>query len=214
MRSFLRGALLSCMLATSAVAFLPCDISIAKSGRTISPGEELGAIARDFFTTWLVRRDIDRAMKFISANPILGSCMTPDRLNHKAVLSRADVRGVFRDVLTHTAKVTPRAKTLSKLVDSSGGIPPEDSNVIFAKHRLEQYFQIFTLKPFDGPNYIAYICKHDERRSFREAVARPNVYYLVATVKRKSEYEPVNFEILWVKQRGTWRILTISALED
>ena len=190
------------------------DIAAAKSVRPSSRGDELAAAARDFFTAWLLRRDIDGAMKFVSRNPVLGTCMTPDRLDHKAVLSREDVLGVFRDVLTHTLKVTNKAKTLSTLVDSSGGIPSEDSNVIFARHRLERYFQIFILKPREDPTNIAYICKHDERRSFREPVTRPNVYYLVATVKRKAEYEPVNFELLWIKESKRWRILTIAALED
>ena len=190
------------------------DIAAAKSARPSSKEEELAGTARDFFTTWLLRRDIHGAMKFISTNPILGSCMTPDRLDEKGSLSRADVLAVFRDVLTHTLKVTPKAKTLSKVVNSSGGIPSDDSNVILARHRLERYFQIFTLKPVEDPTRILYICKFDKRRSFREAVARPNVYYVVATVTRNSRYEPIDFEILWIKQGSNWRILTISALED
>ena len=186
----------------------------AQPARPSSDEDELAAAAGDFFRTWLLARNIEEAMKFVSANPILGSCMTPGRLDKKKILSRADVLGVLREVLTHTLTRTPEAKSLSQLVDSSGGIPEEDGNVIFARHRMEEYFQIFRLKPVEDPTDIAYICKFDERRPFREAVARPDVYYLIAKVKGKDSCEPINFELLWVKEHGSWRILTISVLED
>lgn len=180
----------------------------------VSDAEALAETADEFFRTWLLRRDVKEAMRYISANPILGTCMTPDYLDEKKVLSRADVLGVFRKAFTHTLKKIPKAKTLSDLIDSSGGIPSEDSNVVFARHRMEQNFQIFTIKPVEDPTRILYICKFDERKSFRETVARPNVYYLVATVKTTAQYDSLDLEILWIKHRGRWRILTISTLED
>lgn len=186
----------------------------AKSAQRSLNEEELTVEARDFFTTWLLHRNAEEAVKYISANPILGSCMTPDYLDKKERLSRDDILKVFRAVLTKTLERTPEAKSLSELVDSSEGIPPEDDNVIFVSHSLEQYFQIFRLKPVKDPSSIAYICKFDERKSFREAVARRNVYYLVARVKGKESCPDLNFELLWVKERGAWRILTISLLED
>lgn len=109
---------------------------------------------------------------------------------------------------------TPEAQNLSELVDSSGGISSEDRNVIFVKHQLESYFQIFRLKSDKNPNDIAYICKSDERKSFREKVFGPNVYYVIAKVKGKEACEPINFELLWIKERGGWRILTMSVLEE
>jgi len=188
-------------------------VGAPKSVRPVSQSEALAATAEEFFRVWLLRRDVKAAMNFISPNPILGSCMTPDHLDEK-ILSRANVRDVFREVLTYTLKVTPKEKTLAAVIESFEAIPAEDSNVIFAKHRRERYFQIFRLKPYEWPDYVAYICKFDERRSFREAVGRPNVYYLVATIKRDVLHGPVDVELLWVRQRGRWRILTIAALED
>ena len=188
-------------------------IGAALSLRPVSHSEALAVTAEEFFRVWLLRRDVKAAMNFISPSPILGSCMTPDHLDDK-ILTRANVRGVFREALTHTLKITPRAKTLSAVVESHGAIPAEDDNVIFAKHRRERYFQIFRLKQYEWPDYAAYICKFDERKSFREAVGRPDVYYLVATVKRDALHEPLDLEILWVRHRGRWRILTMAALED
>ena len=140
--------------------------------------------------------------------------MTPDYLSKKESLSRDDVLNVFRKVFVTTLERTPEAQNLSGLVDSSGGIPSGDGNVIFVRHAMEQHFQIFKLRHVKDPSDIAYICKFDERKSFREQVARPNVYYLVAKVKGKDASPAVNFELLWVKEGAGWRILTVSVLED
>lgn len=130
------------------------NVATAKSV-PVSNAEALAATADDFFRTWLLRRSVNGAMRYILANPILGTCMTPDYLDEKKVLSRADVLGVFRKAFTHTLKKIPKARTLSDLIDSSGGIPSEDSNVVFARHRMEQNFQIFTMKPVEDPTNIA-----------------------------------------------------------
>jgi len=135
------------------------SISAAESPRPSSDEEALAVTAKGFFTTWLLHRNAEEAIKYVSARPILGSCMTPEHLNKKKSLAREDVLNIFRKVFATTLGRTSKAQNLSVLVDSSGGISSEDGNVIFARHPMEQYFQIFRLKPVKDPSDIAYICK-------------------------------------------------------
>jgi hypothetical protein len=191
-------------------------LSLGSGGyaRDSSDEEQLASAVNDFLTIWLLRRDAEQAVNYISAKPVLGRCMTPDYLTSKEQLSRDDILGVFRKVFTRTLEKVPEAKALSELVDSSGAISSEDSNVIFARHSREQYFQIFKLRSVNDPSGIAYICKFDERSSFRKEVARPDVYYVIASVKGKDSCPAINFELLWVKESPGWRILTVAVLED
>src|SRR5262245_38088434 len=75
------------------------------------------------------------------------------------------------------------------------------------------YFEIFRLNVKAKGEDIRYICKFDERKSFREAVTRLDVYYVVTEVKTTKSEIDVELEFLWVKEGNSWRILTIAAPE-
>ena len=61
--------------------------------------EDLAATAKRFLTSWLLRRNEDEALRFVSTHPILGSCMIPESLAGKSLLSRGEIFDVFRKVL-------------------------------------------------------------------------------------------------------------------
>lgn len=187
--------------------------SLAVRGNVFDKKEDLAVTARGFLTSWLLRRDEREALRYLATNPILGSCMTPQSLERKNRLSRSDISNVLRKAMSSSLARTVEARTLDELLDSNPSIPLNDMNVTFVSHSMPRYFQIFRLKSVTNPSDIAYICKFDERPSFRVAVARPTVYYVFTMVRGKASFPALAVEMLWVKQKGRWRILTMSIAE-
>jgi hypothetical protein len=180
--------------------------------QTLSQDEELAVAVKDFLTVWLIDRNVTEAMTYLSKKPILGKCMTPDSLEHKRI-SNHDILAVFRTVLTRAMGKSDERRDLSQLVDASGALPFDDDSIVVVRHSMERYFQVFKLKS-DKPGNLGYICKFDERQSFRRRVADPDVHYVITTLKNRDASAPLNFELLWIKESGHWRILTMAGLED
>lgn len=204
LRPLMIGVLISCILSSSLAA--RANPSDAK--------EDLAVAAKRFLTSWLLQRNEDQALRFVSTHPILGSCMTPESLAGKKRLSRGEISDVFRKVLNSTLARTEEARTLEELLDPSPSIPLSDKNVTFVRHSMPKYFQIFQLKSVNNPSDIAYICKFDESQSFRAAVARPSVHFLFTKVRGKASHPTLTVELLWVKENAGWRILTMSIAEE
>ena len=195
------------------ISFLLVGSSPTVRGQVPDTNEDLAVSARGFLTSWLLRRNGSEALKYLAKNPILGSCMTPQSLEGKRRPSRSDISNVLRLAMSSSLTRTVEAQTLDDLLDSNPIIPSNDVNVTFVSHSMPKYFQIFRLKSGTNPSNIAYICKFDERPSFREAVARPNVYYVFTKVRGKTSFPSLAVGLLWVKEKGRWRILTMSIAE-
>lgn len=180
--------------------------------QTPSQDEELAVAVKNFLTVWLSDRNVTEAMTYISKKPILGKCMTPDSLEKKRI-SNQDILAVFRRVLTRAMGKSSARQDLSQLIDASGGPPLDNDSIVVVRHSMEQHFQIFKLKPAK-PENLGYICKFDERQSFRRRVAAPDVHYVITTLKNRRSSTPLNFELLWIKESGHWRILTMAGVED
>ena len=178
--------------------------------QTPSQDEELAAAVKNFLTAWLSDRNVTEAMTYISKKPILGKCMTPDSRER---ISNQDILAVFRRVLTGAMGKSSARQDLSQLIDASGGPPLDNDSIVVVRHSMEQYFQVFKLKPAK-PENLGYICKFDERQSFRRRVAAPDVHYVITTLKNRRSSTPLNFELLWIKESGHWRILTMAGVED
>jgi len=187
----------------------------ARSIHRLSNEEELAKTAEKFFNAWLLKRDDKQAMTFISAHPILGRCSTPDSLEGKKHLSNDEIRSVFHTAFVASLTQIPRVSNLSGLLDVSGGVSAEDSNVKFSSHSLESLFELFQLRIHKPASEVAYyVCKFDERKSFRDRVSGVGVFYMTTTLKRQVPCTPVTLEFLWVREGEKWRILTIAVLED
>jgi tetratricopeptide (TPR) repeat protein len=176
-------------------------------------GEDLALTVRDFLRRWLIQRDDAGALKYLSAHPLLGSCMTPEYADKKNRVSRKEISEVFQRALRMILNRTPVARGLEALLEPAAVIPMNDENVVFFEHSMPQYFQILRLKPVKDPGDIAYICKFDERRSFRKAVAGSNVHYVFLKLRGQRSAPTLDVVVLWVKEKGGWRILTMS-LDD
>ena len=205
LRLLATGVLITCILASG---------TASSSGRPRASKEDLTDTANRFLTSWLVRRNIGQALRYVSKSPMLGNCMIPEDLPKEHPFVRTEILNVFRKTMDSTLARTPTARSVSEVLDSSPTISPDDTNVAFVSHSMPNYFQIFQLKTVKDPRDIAYVCKFDERQSFRAAVAQPTVYYLFVKVRGMQSVSPLSVKLLWRKEKAGWRILTMSIGEE
>lgn len=193
---------------------LLCFPVIGNSGQISSDEEKkLASTVKDFFTTWLVNRDAKAATKYISDAPIIGACAAPEGMGRSDQIPRKAIVDVFHQLfMSGLSAISPKSH-LSDLIKAPGYISSKDQNVIIIDHLTKPYFEIFRLNVKAKGDDVRYVCKFDERISFRKAVSRPDVYYVVTKVKATKSGDDVELELLWVKERGSWRILTIAAPE-
>ncbi len=192
---------------------LLCSPITGISHRDSSDEKGLASTVKEFFTTWLVNRDVKEATKYISDAPILGKCAAPDGLDKQDQVPRKVIVDVFQQLFTSGLRAVPQKRQLSDLVKAPGYISSKDRNIVVIDHPMKPYFEVFRLNAKANGEDIRYICKFDERRFFREAVSRPDVYYIVTKVKAVNSENDVELEFLWIKEGNSWRILTIAAPE-
>jgi hypothetical protein len=193
--------------------FLISIFSCASNVTAQDKKKDLAVTAKEFFTVWLLKRDVEKALKFVSPNAVIGSCMTPKHLEAKKTITRAEILGVFRQLLGNREQI-PLAVNLDQLIGSHDTDLFSDETIIPVTHSLDKYFRIFTLKPLADPLDNGYVCKFDERISFRKVVARPDVHYLITRIKPVENCPSVILTTLWAKEGDVWRILTMDTSTD
>jgi hypothetical protein len=169
-----------------------------------STAATLGA-ANTFLTEWLVNRDIDAAMGFVSASPILGRCALPPQYEG-IKLAANDNRAAIESILRQVNAVTPPRTKLSELTERLGITPPDETNIA-----EEMPFELFTLT--HGIDKATMLCKFDQTTNFRLAFKRPGVSYLVFRIKTR-EVADFDWVIAWVQEEDAPRILSVSPLEN
>jgi hypothetical protein len=174
-----------------------------KSGET-----GLGETAMQFFETLILKRSPQKALTFVSKNAIVGECILPERWSGKK-LSRTQVTSIFRKAFDIAG--LPRVTKLGDAITS------ERTDLMEGKVSLgepfDSYFQVFEIKESSNPQDVAYVCKFDDRKWFRERVAKPDVRYLLTRLK-SGEETSVILTTLWVREKTTWRILTFEISSD
>jgi hypothetical protein len=178
----------------------------------LAPEDDLKTTVQAFLETWLVQRDVEGAKRYLAYKPILGECMIPDEYANKKLKS-SQVTAILDRVMKAVLERTPNANSLSEILDSSEGVPLEDTNVTFIKHPMQNYYQLFALKSREQPQ-LAYICKFDTRQSFRTKVNNPKAFYLSTKIRGIEGCKDLNLEFVWAKENNRWRIITIAGADE
>ena len=166
---------------------------------------ELLQAVNSFLTTWLVRADANTAMRSVSPNPILGDCSLPASLDSSRTLSPQAYRKAIWDILAGVVRTIPAHQTLAAAVHPLGSAPPEVRAI-----QLGQHFDLFSLRE---PRDARFICKFDSSLGLRKRLARTGVWYSTFALTGPGNQES-NWILAWVRERGTWRLISIALLED
>ncbi len=175
------------------------------------PDSKLPITVKDFLTTWLINRDLPSALRFVSSNAIAGSCIIPERLANKKKLSKHEVLSIFREMLDPTD--SPRWSKLDDVATSVGADLLGGAETISFGKEWQSYFHIYRLRSNSEASNTAFVCKFDDRESFRHKVAEAHVRYVITRLK-SGRGPSLIFTSLWIPEKGNWRILTMEIGSD
>ncbi len=203
---------------------LLCSSIVGADSRKASEDEiKLTRTIEQFFTDWLVKRDPEAAIKYVSSKAILCKNVIPDEFKSKDKLSQEDINHIFKQVFTLTLKHSQPSDKLANSISSSKDFAVDTDNTISIEHPNRKLFELFLLNITKGKTAqdFGFICKFDESPSFRQAVGQPTSYYVMTKIQFLpdiiSEAYPDNkfpFEMVWVKEGNDWHILTFASIED
>jgi hypothetical protein len=206
--------LLSILLSSSVVS--------ADSRKASKDELKLTQTIERFFTDWLIKRDVAATMKYVSPNAILSEKGLPETFKSKETLSKEDINKLFELMFSLTLQYVDKNKILANSINSSYSFM-EKSDQISIKHPKRKLFELFLLNIKEGQTAqdFAFICKFDETPAFREAVGKPNAYYVMTNIRFSPDLvakidliDKFPFEMVWIKEGNEWHILTIAAIED
>ena len=155
---------------------------------------------------WLVKRNVDTAMRYVSARPVLGKCARSPALTGKKRVSPEEYKVGVEWILVQVTKWARPGRTLADVIQPMEITPPMEQNIA----RGEPFVLFSLAYIFDD---AAFICKFDDDVEFPRAFASPNVWYLVFKLKvPESPY--LSFILAWRKEGEEWRLFSLGPLED
>jgi hypothetical protein len=169
--------------------------------------EGLSLSARSFLQAWVVRRDVPKAMQFVTAKPVLArECNLPDGI-HQVPRSSVRRRKIIELTLLTGLKVFPKYESLDSAVK-----PTEIPVSYWFDANDDALFQVLRIRP-GHEGYL--MCKFEQNKGYRKTLLRPDVYYVSFRLTNMDDspyYE--QWISLWAKEHRRWRLLSLALLDD
>lgn len=176
-----------------------------KAGHPFKRSEEISVSVNRFLTDWLVKRDVERAMLYVAANPLLSSkCNLPPGLS-TVPKSPGKRRNIIDLTLTEAIKVFPKYKSLDSAI-----MPSDIAASDWLDIETKGIYDILRIKP-GQKGYL--MCKLDESSEYRKALQRPDVYYVSFRIK-DTESVVAEWITAWIKKGQEWRLIAIALTDD
>lgn len=168
--------------------------------------QDVADVANGFFIEWLINRNVEKALNYVSPNKFVSKCFAPEGLRKDKT-----VRELWKRVLSDILRKSPRSKKLENLIGPTD-ISADDPEIVFPTVSGNNYFKLYRLRPEAAD--ALYICKFEKDEAFRRAVGNPSVYYVEVTIRGKKGTDPVELVLVWGKEGDEWRLLTMAQIDD
>ncbi len=173
---------------------------------------DLHEAAREFLTDWLVRREYDQAMTFLSDHAL--ACINIDEDNEDEALNTQRTREELRELMEVAIEELGDRDNLTEAIDTVRAGLPSETRVI--QHPYEGDFLLVELTTERGEHYL---CDQQiaELKPYEPTSADPKGYgvYYAVVFRFKIEQElSGTLSLLWMKKAGEWRIISYEALGD
>lgn len=172
------------------------------AGRKAS--KKITCTVKAFLDNWLVKRDPDSAMKYVSYSPVLGICARPEPLVGKSEISATEYRTAIEWILSQFLNLCPRGDSLEKIIEPTKITPPEEKNIAQGEP-----FDLYSLRHIY--HTATFICKFDHNPSFRKIFDSPDVWYLNFRLKGRVE---LSWTFVWKYEDNEWRIISLGPVDD
>ncbi|MEP7271583.1 MAG: hypothetical protein ABI882_08755 [Acidobacteriota bacterium] len=168
----------------------------------IASAQEVSVAMNEFLTTWLVKRNRQRADDFLVKRPV--ACINADSDEENETVSGNIAIKEFALLLDAglRAKAKPRS-----LDDAVSAIEAWDPELVFVDHPFKQLFSLRGMQRDDAAEYVCDSLKF---------AGDPNAYgdfFLTTFTLKLAKENGGGLELLWMKEDGKWQIISYDVLE-
>jgi hypothetical protein len=182
----------------------------AAAGATlrVTGDENFITAAKGFVTAWLIDRDSDKAMSFIS--PKAYSCVNLSL--REGETPKTTPKEMEERLRLGLARVEAEIGTPENLAEAIEAIEPTNPDIAVVTHPDESIFSLMSM-----PDYLAAGYGCDFRAAGGEPLPRPEKpsygdYYAQAFTINMVAGEPATLGLLWGREEGTWKITSYVVL--
>ena len=164
----------------------------------------------EFLADWLVRRNIDEAMEFVSPKTL--ACVNIDEDAENEILSAAQAQAELRLEMRQTAEAMGHPHNLTEVIDQ---FRPWREAPRVVSHPFEKDFTIIEVPDTFAK---AFRCESRSGEEQKRALTGTNLQYgtyyeTLFRMKVEGNRGGV-FGLLWTKENGAWRIVSWEAYEQ
>jgi hypothetical protein len=156
--------------------------------------EKIEDAVQEFLTDWLVRRQYDQAMEFVSMRAY--ACMTGERSPDR--LDASGARAAMRELMEYSIRELGRRRSLT---DAVTAFTPRDASRVVMAHNFSREF---LLTPLTAAEARQYECGQTA------AGSSSTEYYGAAFYFNKEGSGPLG--LLWSRENGTWKIVSYQTI--
>jgi hypothetical protein len=180
-------------LAEAALAEVPTPLPPDRpAGSSI---ERLEDAAQEFLTDWLVRRNVDEALTFLSDRPF--ACVNVDDDAEYEGLDARTTRAELRQTMHYVVDKIERPQNLTEAIVAVQPLKPDRQLIA---HAFEREFTMGELSRAEASQYL---CGRQQ--------APDGTYYGV--VFRFKQNNGGALGLLWTKEAGAWKLVSFQALD-
>jgi hypothetical protein len=166
--------------------------------------DRIDEATQEFLTDWLVRRNVEEALNFVSDQAI--ACVNLDEDVEDEVLRGARARAALRDVMEGINGELADPDNLTEAIDT---LNPWDVSQRVVEHPFEGDFSLIEMTRRDAAIYVCDVPKGVDLTSDTYG----DYYSALFRFKLPGERGGV-FGLLWAREDGTWRVVSFAAFEQ
>ena len=179
-------------LAEAAAAEVPTPLPPNRSpGTTIERPEDA---VQEFLTDWLVRREIDEALTFLSDQPF--ACVNVDDDAEDESLRGPEVRATLRETMRYAVHELKRPQNLTEAIEAVQPLHPDRQRIAHAFQRE------FGMSELSQAEVMQYVCRGAQPQ------VQGHTYYGVLFRFKRSDGGALG--LLWTHDSGAWKLVSFQ----
>ena len=152
---------------------------------------------QEFLTDWLVRREIDEAMTFVSDQAY--ACVNIDDDARYETLDAGGARGALRETMRYSVDEMGELHNLTEAVEA---VRPVDPNRQLVPHAFDGEFVMAELSPEEAAQYL---CGQEQGH-----VSEAEYYGALFRFKKR---DGGALGLLWIREGGQWKIASYQVFD-
>ena len=173
--------------------------------------ENLSDAAQEFFTDWLVRRDVDEAMEFFSLRSI--ACVNIDDDNSAEILTLGKAETTMRELMEHAIDQMGDRDNLTEAIDEVLPWTPDQAARV-VDHPYQRDFTIIQVRNQVAADFMCSTRRGAPPPPMPGGPDALGTYWAVVFRFKARADQGGALAVLWDKEDGEWRIVSYDVIEQ